>query len=59
MIEAAAFLKFLSDHFDLVKALWDAIDSGIVTKAEVLETIRQAQIAATDAGVKADLGPRT
>ncbi len=52
-----SFLRFLIEHIDLVTAIYDAIDGGM-SKEEVLAGIRKAQIAATDAAVEKDLGPR-
>lgn len=56
-VAIAAFLNFLTEHMDLVMAVYDAIDGGM-QKDDILKAIRQAQIDATDAAVKADLGPK-
>ena len=53
----AAFLTFLLEHADLVNAVWEALQGG-ATKAQILDAIRQSQIAAATAAVEADLGPR-
>ena len=54
-IAIAAFLAFLQEHMDLVMAVYDAVDGGM-RKEDILKAIRKAQIEATDAAVKADLG---
>ena len=56
-VAIAAFLAFLQEHMDLVMAVYDAVDGGM-KKEDILKAIRQAQIDATDAAVKADLGPK-
>ncbi len=53
----AAFLTFLLTHADLVNAIWEALDSG-TSKEALLKAIRESQIAASEAMVEADLGPR-
>ena len=54
-MEAELFLTFLLKHWDIIKAVWYAIDGGL-SKEEVLAGIKAAQVAAADAAVKADLG---
>lgn len=57
----AAFLTFLLEHADLVNAFMEAIAGAAdpaAKKAELLKAIRDGQIAATNAAVAADLGPR-
>jgi hypothetical protein len=51
------FLTFLVEHLDLVNALYEAILGG-ASKADMLAAIRASQLAAADAAVEADLGPR-
>lgn len=57
MIALLPFLTFLVEHLDLVHALYEALLGG-ATKADMLAAIRAAQLAAADAAVEADLGPR-
>ncbi len=56
-VAIAAFLAFLTEHMDLIMAVYDAVDGG-TKKEDILKAIRQAQIDATDAAMKADLGPK-
>jgi hypothetical protein len=51
------FLTFLLDHADLLNAIWEAVQGG-ATKEDILKAIRASQLAAADAAVEADLGPR-
>jgi hypothetical protein len=57
VIALLPFLTFLVEHLDVVNALYEAILGG-ATKAEMLAAIRATQLAAADAAVEADLGPR-
>lgn len=49
---------FLAENEALIGAIREAIEGGM-TKAELLQVIRQAQIAASDAAMDAALGPPT
>ena len=53
----ATFLTFLLEHADLVNAVWEALQGG-ATKTQILDAIRQSQIAAATTAVEADLGLR-
>lgn len=47
--------KFLLDHADLIKDLYDALEQG-VNKDSLKKTILDAKVAASDAQMKAALG---
>jgi hypothetical protein len=49
--------EFLVTHYDLVNAIMMAIDGG-ATKEGILQAIRGAQVAASEAAAEAELGPR-
>ncbi len=53
----AAFLSFLLTHANLINAIWEAVDGG-ATNEQILKAIRSSMVAASDAVVEAELGPR-
>jgi len=51
-----SFLQFLIAELPLIKALYDAMIGGSMSREEIMAGIKAAQVAAADAAVKADLG---
>ncbi len=49
--------KFLVDNHELVSAIQEAIEGG-ATHDEILASIKATMVAASDAVVEAELGPR-
>ncbi len=50
--------KFLVEHYDLITEIMDAIASGQSTKEGIRKAIRDSMVAASDATVEIELGPR-
>lgn len=51
-----SFLQFVITEMPLIKALYDAMIGGSMSREEIMAGIKAAQVAAADAAVKADLG---
>jgi hypothetical protein len=46
------YLAFITEHSDLLELLYEAITKGSLTKTQVMQLVRDAIVAASDAEIK-------